>query len=360
MSTPRSELAEASASTRFPAAVMVIAVLAAGACGRLGYQAQESDGDGGPPDARDGDGGSTPDGGPMPDGCDEVPLIVTTAADEDDAGEAPLPPHLGTGLSLREAIAIAGARVGLDCIQFSAPMAITVDTELPPLEDPAGTAIDGGGGVVITSAGAVPIGLRLVSGNNQVFNLEMSGILVCIQVNGTGNLLRGLHLHDCSSRALVVAAAANQTVIGPCLMHDNGGTAIQAVGTTGLEVVNCTLTANRGDGIDATAGGTDLLVENSISTENRDNGVAVDPGAVAAIEYSALQGNRLEDCLNCTLGEGSIASDPQFMDAVNDDYTLMTGSPAIDTGRVNGVDLNGGTAGDFNGLAPDMGGLESP
>lgn len=341
--------------------LLPVVALAVAACGRYGYQARESDGDGGGPDARDGDGGggSTPDGGPGPTGCIGT-LVVTTEADEADAGESPDPPHLGAGLSLREAIAIGNDRAGLDCISFTGVTAIVLGSELPALEDPDGTAIDGGGAVRIASGGAVPTGLRLVSSGNQIFELEMADILVCIQINGTSSLVRGLHLHDCATTGMVVAAAAEQTEIGPCLMHDNAGTAVQAVGTSGLVVRNCTITKNGGSGLDATAGGADLLVENSIVSENRDYGVALDPDAPATVVYSDLTGNRLEDCLNCTPGEGAIAADPLFVDAPGDDYTLGAGSPAIDTGRVNGIDLNGGAAGEYNGAAPDMGGLESP
>ena len=342
-----------------PPLVVLIAALGLGACGRLGYQARESDGDGGDPDARDGDGGATPDGGPQPEGC-LAGLIVTTAADEDDSGEVPEPPHLGAGLSLREAIAIGNQRAGRDCITFTGVTAISVGSELPALEDPDGTGIDGGGVVSISSGGGVPTGLRLVSDGNEVFNLEMLNILVCMQINGSASVIRGLHLHDCATTGLVVAAVADQTEIGPCLMHDNGGTAIAALGTSNLAVRNCTLTKNRNSGIDATAGGTDLLVENTISTDNREYGVAVDPGAPVDVVYSDVAGNRLEDCLNCTPGEGSITGNPMFVDPTGDDYTLAAGSPAIDTGRVNGIDVNGGSDGDFNGLAPDMGGLESP
>ena len=329
-----------------------------GACGRFGYQAREGDGDGGSADARDGDAAARPDGGPGPDGCFTT-LVVTTGSDEDDAGESAAPPHLGAGLSLREAIGLANQQAGFDCITFSGVTSVGIGAELPPLEDPDGTAIDGDGAVSIGGGGAAAVGLRLVSDGNQLFGLELSGIQVCLQVNGAGSLLRGLHVHDCSSAGMVVAAAAAETEIGPCLFHDTGGTAIQALGSVGLRVRNCTITASGGSGVDATAGGTDLLVENSIVFDNRDYGVALDPAAPATIEYSDLSGNRLEDCLNCTPGEGAIAANPMFVDAPLDDYTLQAGSPAIDAGRVNGVDVNGGAAGEFNGAAPDMGGLES-
>lgn len=328
---------------------------AAMACGRFGYDGRDP-GDGGPPDAGDG-GGSLPDGGPGPDDCAGT-LTVTTGSDEDDAGESAEPPHLGAGLSLREAIAIGNQRAGTDCIGFDGVTSIAPASDLPSLEDPDGTAIDGAG--VVQIGGSTAIGLRLVSDGNQLFNLEMTGAQVCLQVNGAGSLLRGLHIHDCGSTGLVVAASASQTELGPCLFHDTGDSGIQALGSVDLAIRNCTITTTGGSGVDATAGGTGLLVENSIVFDNRDNGVAVDPGATATVVFSDVSGNRLEQCLNCTPGEGAIAADPLFTDATLDDYTLQVGSPAIDTGRVNGLDVNGGLPGEYNGDAPDMGGLESP
>jgi hypothetical protein len=343
---------------RVPPFLIVSAALAAAGCGRLGYNERAIDDDGGPPDARDGDAtADQPDGGPMPVGC-VADLVVTTTADEDDTGESPEPPHLGAGLSLREAITIANDRAGLDCITFSAVTALSLGSELPSLEDPDGTAIDGAGAVSI-AGGAVATGFRLISAGNQIYNLEMSGTLVCIQVNGAAAAIRGVHLRDCSTSGILVAAAADATTIGPCLIHDVQDTAIQALGSSGLQIAGCTISNNGGSGVDATAGGGDLLVENSIVSDNRDYGIALDPDAPSAIDYVDLFGNRLEACLNCTPGTSSLSQNPLFMDATTADYRLQAGSPAIDAGRINGLDVNGAAAGDYNGVAPDMGGLES-
>lgn len=344
---------------RIGAGILLVVVALATACGRLGYSAREIDGDGGPPDARDGDAAMLPDGGPMPVGC-VASLVVTTADDEDDAGESAEPPHLGAGLSLREAIAIGNARAGLDCITFAAPTAITLGSELPDLDDPDGTAIDGGGVVTVESAGAVPIGLRLVSDGNQLFNLEVANVMTGIQVNGASTVLSGLHVRDCPTAGIVVAAAATGTQIISSLLHDVREAAIQALGTSELRVVSCTIARNAGSGINATAGAVDLFVENSLVTGNQDYGIAVDPGAPVSLDYDGISGNRLEDCLNCTPGPNSIADDPMYVDAVGDDFHLQAGSPAIDAGRINGVDVNGEGDGYYNGAAPDLGALESP
>ncbi len=340
--------------------LVVIAALAAAACGRLGFEEHQLDGDGGPPDARDGDGSSDlPDGGPGPGGC-VGSLIVTVSADEADAGESADPPHLGAGLSLREAIAIANERAGLDCITFSGAASIQIDSELPALEDPDGTAIDGAGVVSIGSTGAVPIGMRLLSDGNQVFNLEIHDLMTGMQINGSSSRLYGIHMRDCPTAGIVVAAAALDTEIAVSLLHDNREAAIQALGTSGLRVLDCTIVKNAGSGINATAGAVDLYVENTILTGNQDYGIAVDADAPVSLDYDDIFENRLEDCLNCTPGPNSIAVDPMYVSQPGDDYHLQAGSLAINAGRMNGIDVNGETAGDFNGAAPDMGAFESP
>jgi hypothetical protein len=340
---------------------MMVAALAAAACGRLGYRERELSGDGGPPDARDGDGGGDlPDGGPGPGGCVGT-LIVTTADDEADAGEVPEPPHMGAGLSLREAIAIANDRDGLDCITFAGDTSILLGSELPGLQDAAGTAIDGGEHAVsIGSSGAVPFGIRLVSDGNQVFHVEVHDVMTAIQVNGSGARLFGVRIRDCPTAGIVVAAAALDTEIAVSLLHDNREDAIQALGTTGLRILDSTIVKNAGTGISATAGAVDLYVENTLVTGNQDYGIAVDPDAAVSIDYDDLFNNRLGDCLNCTPGANSISEDPQYVSETGDDYRLMAGSTAIDAGRMNDVDVNGAADGDYNGLAPDMGAFESP
>jgi hypothetical protein len=43
------------------------------------------------------------------------------------------------------------------------------------------------------------------------------------------------------------------------------------------------------------------------------------------------------------------------VNAAGDDFTLQSGSPAIDAGIPVGSDRNGAGAGDYNGTAPDLG-----
>src|SRR5687767_10986351 len=118
------------------ASPVALAALLASGCGRSGYDAH----DGAPP----GDDGGGPgfDAGPIPPFDAALPddcMTVTTTADEADDGESATPPHLGDGLSLREAILLANAIDGEDCITFDAAIdSLTIAEVLPAIDDPDG------------------------------------------------------------------------------------------------------------------------------------------------------------------------------------------------------------------------------
>lgn len=330
-----------------PAALCVLL-----ACGRSGYESRPGDGG-----VVDGDGGGSGFDGSLPDDC----MTVTTAGDEADAGEIPVEPHLGDGLSLREALTLASAAEGEDCVRFDdAIESISIPADLPPLDDPDGLLLDGNGRVALHGGVGTSAVLRLASGNNTIRGLEITGITRGIVVEADSSVLRDLHLHSIGEVALELAAGAGAE-LGPCLIHDNGDSAIVARGSVGLSVVHCTIADNQVSGIDATLGASGLSVRNSIIAENGDPGIVVDDQAtIDAIEFSDVAENQIANCMGCTLGDGCTESDPDFTDAALEDYTLQATSPAIDTGTDLGLDRNGAGAGDFNGDAPDMGYFESP
>jgi hypothetical protein len=71
-------------------------------------------------------------------------IVVTTGIDEDDGS---INPALGTGTSLREAIAHANSLSGSVRIDISSLVAfpIVLKSELPPLVNPHGIEMDGNG-----------------------------------------------------------------------------------------------------------------------------------------------------------------------------------------------------------------------
>ncbi len=347
-------------------------------CGRLGFDAVEHlGGDGGAGgDAGDGrDAGGGPDSGVAAACGSALALLVTTDADESDVGESADPPHLGTGLSLREAIELSNSNAGHDCIEFDRPMTIMIETAaLPVIDDPDGVDIDGGDQIHVTgvpSGPQIPVGIDLTSGSNAVRRLRVSNFQIGIAARSSGNTVGpGDHVHGCR---IGVQLAGSDGSIGGLRCHDNSEHGIQIqTGILGSEIAQTTLHNNGIDGIQAGSavtirhatvalnqtgitgsGDAPLVVENSIFYQNSGSGITVEDQAT--VDFSDFFG---DSCGNCFIGASSITDDPQFVD-VPDDFSLATGSPAINAGTDTGLDVNGDSAGNFNGAAPDMGALES-
>jgi len=351
------------------------------ACGRLGFETHDpaGTGDGGAADGGDGDGGGGEIDAGLTDLCEDPAtlLVVTTDVDEDDAGEVAQPPHLGSGLSLREAIGIANQRAGRDCIRFDRPMTISIDpAALPALTDDAGTVIDGGGVVHVTGVPVAPqlaTGIDVAAGPSAVLGLRVSnfatginagsadgvlgpgdnvhGCANGVRVAGAGTSIRALRSHDNSEHGIRIEAAITGTDVAQTILHHNGQDGIRANGPD-VSVRHATIALN-GTGI-AGSGDAAISVVNSIFYQNTGAGVSVENEA--SIDFCDFF---QDGCNNCFIGGSSITDDPQFTSVVDSDYSLAAGSPAIDKGSDTGLDVNGDAAGLFNDLAPDMGALES-
>jgi hypothetical protein len=364
------------------ALLLTIAGAAAG-CGRLGFDASDPAGDdGGGGGGSDGGGGSGEDGGDPDAGvvslCGETnSLLVTTDVDEGDLGEQPVPPHLGTGLSLREALALSNQRAGRDCIRFVRPMTILIAAPvLDAIADETGVDIDGGGEVHVTGVPGGPrlaVGIDLAAGQSAVRNLRVSNFGVGIRAATDGNSVGpGAHVHGCAAGVLL--GTSHNTITG-LRSHDNDEHGIQvATGAGDIRVSQVILQHNAIDGIQAS--GTSLLVRHATIALN---GVGITGGGEAAITVAnsifyrnAGAGLTAEDsaevdfadffedtCNNCAVGDNTIDGDPLFVDVEEDDYRLGEGSPAINAGSDTGLDVNGDQPGSFNGAAPDLGALES-
>jgi hypothetical protein len=363
----------------------LVLALAAG-CGRLGFDPLASGGDDGGP----GDDGSPPGDGPrdldagLPATCEasDLAYVVTTDVDESDDGESPEPPHLGSGLSLREAIALSNGRAGRECIQFERPMTITIAAaELPGVADPDGVEIDGGGAVHVTggpTAPQLPVGIDLVTGASAVRGLRLSNFEVGIQAQSTGNTIgpgnhvhscavgvriaagpnsvRGLRSHDNGEHGIQIPPLVADVSVVQVILHHNGATGIQANASSNLAVRHATIALNQ-LGISAADDASGLIVENSILYRNTGAGIVVaNPNDVDSVDYDDF----IDDtCTSCSIGANSITADPLFIAVDDNDYRLGDGSPAIDAGTETGLDVNGDQPADYNGLGPDLGALES-
>jgi hypothetical protein len=331
-------------------------------------------------------------------------LIVTTNADENDAGATVAAPG-GTGLSLREAITIANASAGSQTITFQSGIVVALASALPIITD---TVQILGGEVNCAAVGAnanclnlaasssVIDGLRsydsggrpiYVTGgtNSQITNcsfdnnrqpLEISANAGLGNVIGPNNLIENAQGHavavysdgasvidnvisDSANNAIFLSGTANDTLIrGNLLLR--AGTAIgMASGTTNVRIWHNTIVYNSVTGVVVgQANGIDL--RNNIIAFNTQYAVNAADVKFTQQDYNLMFGNTSGDCVACTPGPNSVLTDPQFVNAAADDFALGATSPALNAGTDLGVDRNGASAGNFNGAAPDLGYLEGP
>jgi hypothetical protein len=201
-------------------------------------------------------------------------------------------------------------------------------------------------------------GVSLSYGGDAVFeNVTMRNL----RATGTGNngsggiigarhdsrpILRGSTLFSGSGRiggalyAFDTQAIIENTIIRNTVATEtNGGGAIYLASASAL-ITNSTFGQNTNGGIrlDPTSS---LTVNNSILWGNTVAGIIADSGATTNVRYSTVQGG--------FSGLGNLASDPLFTDSVSGDLTLVSGSPAIDSGD-NAAAISAGLTVDINGL----------
>lgn len=311
-------------------------------------------------------------------------LTVTTAVDENDS-ESPAPPHLCTGLSLREAITLANSTAGRDCIVFDGVTTLTPQTNLPALTDPDGVTIDGGGAVILdgSSVTANPrLGLDLaapgcaVRGMNLRFwtsgvagvgvtaladdstigpDVSVESSSACIVVGGAGSRVIGARASFCTGTGLEIADGASSVLIAQTIIHGNTR-GVEVFAADGVTLRHNTIHANSNGGIVLSDNQTGLTIENNALSSN---GVAIDATGVSIdlLDYNAYFGNSSE-CRGCVTGAHAVYANPMYA-SPPDDMGLLPGSLLIDAARDSGLDVNGDAPGLFDGAAPDIGAVES-
>lgn len=351
-----------------------------------------------------GSGGSAGTGGSAGSGGSGTvaDLLVTTNADENDAGASAAAPG-GTGLSLREALTIANAMVGIQSIGFANGIVVAQSSSLPNITE----AVHLLGGVVNATAVGNKDCLTIQANATVIDGLELygCGARAIYLAASIGSQITNCNLHD-DTKPIEVGPAAVGSVIGPNNTVRNagshavivssqdskvvgnrvlgaGGNAIFLSGTAFNTFIVGNLLVRADSGIGMSSGTSNSFIRFNTIAQNgqdavlvgaatgvdlRDNilvnnaqyGVSGADNRFTQLSYNLFFGNGLGSCAPCTPGPQSVLTDPLFVNAAADDFTLQAASPARNTGVDVGEDRNGAAAGNFNGAAPDLGFWESP
>ena len=317
--------------------------------------------------------------------CAPECMVVTTAVDESDNGESASPPHQGAGLSLREAITLANANGSSDCILFSGPMAITLLTRLPDITGVGGLHIDGAQEVIVEDTTDIVFeALKIDSAGNSIVGLHFRGFSgpgglaldlrasentigpgveiescgTAIRVQAAETRITGNRLHTNEVHAIQIFDLSTNIEVSFNLLYLNLEAGVQAKASIGLLLRHNTLYGNA-FGLQTKMLASDLTVENNLFVANSVAGIDGTESTLLGVDFSGFFGNAV-NCQGCAIGSNSITANPLLADPLLGDFSLTSGSPAIDVGTDTGLDTNSSAAGLFNGGGPDLGAIESP
>lgn len=328
---------------------------------------------------------------------------VTTGVDEADAGATVVSPG-GTGLSFREALTLANATSGQQVITFEPALITVLGSILPQVSESVEVYGDG----TRFDASAVS-GIQecwIISAPSLVDGIEFYGCLArpILVSAGSGTQIRNSYFHD-NAQALETSSSSSGTIVGPgntfvggsshaialnglgdelrnCQIYDPGQNGVFVGGTADnpFLVGNLIVRAAKGISLGSGVAGASIWhntivssaesaivvgqasendLRNNVLTHSTNYGVVGGDDKFVRLDHNLYFQNSLGNCNPCTLGASSVLSDPQYVNFADDDFSLQLTSPAIDAGGDTGTDVNGGTAGLFDGAAPDIGYYEA-
>ncbi len=325
-------------------------------------------------------------------------VVVTTSADEEDSGASPAAPGR-TGLSLREAINWVNGAGAARTIQLGIAAPITHDRPLPALTV-AGTRVVGAPGatlsfpgvtqaacvtldapaqlllgVAITGCRATAVALSARSTLAQVAEStigpspatigiagqgtgvigprnDLTGVGTAVRLTSDGYVVEGNRIHG--NEAGVSIAGATATLRGN-LVYRNASAGVQA-SPGPCTVLHNVFDANGGDGLSAANAAAGLTARNNLFTRN--GGFGIRHGAAGStLDHNGFFSNASGPLSSRSPDTTDVLADPLFTRG----HALAPTSPAIDRGIVTpGLDVNGPAAGQWDGVAPDLGAVEAP
>jgi len=330
-----------------------------------------------------------------------IDYAVTTTADEDDAGATVASPGQ-SGLSLREAIKLANSAPGGQTIGLNPGSTLTMASVLPIITD--AFTLSGEGAILDFSLAstAVPC-IHGDASDVSIRDVEVAGCtgepIYLTDVAATGLEVLGCYVHDCGQPVSVFgvgslvadnvierSGAAGLSIFGPSAQvrdnrivdADSNGIYLSGAASGALLVGNLVVRSDVGISLGNLSGatfwfntvvdsggfgisiglGSGIDFRNNIVTGSGTWGLNAADNRFDSITHNLLFQNTSGDCNSCTPGAPYLTSDPLYVNAAADDYSLQASSPAIDAGVDVGADRNGSGAAAFDGAAPDLGHIE--
>jgi len=328
--------------------------------------------------------------------------VVTIADDESNAGATPSSPG-GNGFSLREALAWADATAGQQLVVLPASITAAVRSPLR-LASSTRTTVVGHGTIDCSALAAGTVCLEAAGGPHHLLHLTVEGALgTAVSLTGPG-----AQLSDSAVRAsgTGVDASGADAVVGPAVEVSGNTTGVSLSGAR-VQLVDSVVRQQTGAGVVVRTGSSAALVIGTRVFDNgaqgfdvsgqagqvrlwfntihnngqggvrvtpsvsgvdlRDNLVTGNGGwgldatatSLGALDGNDFFGNVTGACRLCgSLGPGTLALDPGYVDAALRDLRPGVLSGVIDRGLDLGVDRNGVLPGRFLGLGFDPGAFE--
>jgi hypothetical protein len=161
-----------------------------------------------------------------------------------------------------------------------------------------------------------------------------------------------------------IEAAATGSAIHVNTINGNSGNGV-TIGANSTTLFNNTVSHNSGIGVSIGGAVIGFDLRNNQFTFN--TGASINAPAGGTIDYNNTYGNTPSGTCGggCTLGANATKADPRYVSpgtVYTSDFSLKSSSSSINRGldlAPSQPDLNGGSAGNFNSTAPDLGAVES-
>jgi parallel beta-helix repeat protein len=204
------------------------------------------------------------------------------------------------------------------------------------------------GSAIINGSNHAFIGLQITASyivlrSVQVTNYDATAVLV----DGSSNLIRDCYFHHVQTEGILVDGSGN-TLFGNLVTHTgSAGIRFIALGTS-PRIYNNTVFGCTGYGISLHSNIADGRIINNIAVKNL-GGISakVENTAAFNLTWSNTEGNYTGGVVDSA---GGVVVDPLFVDTAAGDFTLQSGSPAINAGLDLGFP--------YKGSAPDLGAFE--